>query len=372
MPTALHTALHALVFVAGAAAVGLTLLSAVRTVILPRAVPTRLGRLNGAVVAFLFRVASGRAPSYERRDSVFALYGPVTLMSLLASWLVVVYLGASAAFWALDDGTWRHSLELSGSSLFTLGFAVPRTGPQTALTFVEASIGLVLLALLITYLPSLYTAFSRREQAVSRLEVRAGSPPSGAEMVWRAYAIGSGERVLRETFAAWENWFIDIEETHSTFPTLVFFRSPQPDHSWVTSAGAVLDAAALLASSVEGERQAEAQLVIRAGRLALSRIAEFQGVRLPAAIRSGDPVTVSRDEYEEALARIAESSAPVVADHDAGWAAFAGWRVNYDVPIVALAAITYAPYAPWSSDRSLSSGDRRRVWSRVRGAGAGR
>ncbi|HEX7353320.1 MAG TPA: hypothetical protein VF288_00620 [Mycobacteriales bacterium] len=349
----LHTAVHALAFVAGVAVVLLTFLSAVRTVILPRAVPTRLGRMTATVTRGAFRVLSGRTPSYERRDSVFALYGPVGLLNLQASWLLVVYLGSAAIFWALDAGGIRHCLTLSGSSLLTLGFAIPHSGPQTAVTFLEAVIGLLLLALLITYLPSVYTAFSRREQAVSKLEVRAGTPPTGTEMIWRAYSL-QREDVLLATFAEWESWFVDIEETHTSFPMLAYFRSPQPDHSWVTAAGAVLDAAALYASSVERERSADPQLCIRAGRIALTRIAVYYGLTVPASISYGDPVTVSRSEYDDALERMAAGGAPIVADRDRAYADFAGWRVNYDVPLVALAALTYAPYAPWSSDRSLA------------------
>jgi hypothetical protein len=230
---------------------------------------------------------------------------------------------------------------------------VPHSGPQTALSFVEASLGLIVLALLITYLPSLYTAFSRREQAVSKLEVRAGSPPTGTEMVWRAYAIG-GDDVLRSTFREWESWFIDIEETHSSFPMLAYFRSPQPEQSWVTSAGAVLDAAALYASSIDEVRSTEPQLVIRAGRIALTRIARFYGMPVPSDVAKGDPIAISRSEYDDAIARIASAGAPIKADREQAWEDFAGWRVNYDVAVISLAALTYAPYAPWSSDRSLS------------------
>lgn len=360
VPGPLHTAVHAVVFVVGIGVVSLTLLSAVRTVILPRAVPTRLGRVISTLTRAVFRMISGRAPSYERRDSVFALYGPVTLLTLQVSWLLMVFFGGSAAFWALDDGSVRHSLSLSGSSLLTLGFVVPHTGPQTALTFAEAIMGMGLLALLITYLPSLYTAFSRREQAVSKLEVRAGTPPTGAEMIWRAYSL-QREDVLLATFAEWESWFVDVEESHTTFPMLAYFRSPQPDHSWVTAAGAVLDAASLYASSVERERTADPQLCIRAGRIALTRIAVFYGLPVPATIAFGDPVTVSRSEYDDALERMAAGGAPLVGDRDQAYADFAGWRVNYDVPLVALAALTYAPYAPWSSDRSLARQRSRRL-----------
>jgi hypothetical protein len=93
--------------------------------------------------------------------------------------------------------------------------------------FSEAAIGLALLALIITYLPSLYTAFSRREAAVTHLEVRAGSPPSGAEIIERYAVIGRPEG-LADLWERWEDWFVEVEETHTSFPPLVFFRSPQP------------------------------------------------------------------------------------------------------------------------------------------------
>ena len=143
-----------------------------------------------------------------------------------------------------------EALELSGSSLFTLGFLRPETFWLLMVSYVEAAIGLFLLALLITYLPSMYGAFSRREVAVTALSVRAGEPPSGREMIWRYWRLERMDH-LREVWREWERWFVDVEETHTSLPALVFFRSPLPDHSWATAAGAVLDGAALTLSSVQ-------------------------------------------------------------------------------------------------------------------------
>ncbi|HWD73626.1 MAG TPA: hypothetical protein VG371_00720 [Solirubrobacteraceae bacterium] len=44
---------------------------------------------------------------------------------------------------------------------------------------------------------------------------------------------------------SWENWFIELGESHTTFPQLGFFRSPHPRNHWVLAAEAVLDGAAL-------------------------------------------------------------------------------------------------------------------------------
>jgi len=163
------------VFIAGAALVVAALGSAVRTVILPRGIPAKMATVVFLVVRRVFRIRLGRAPSYERRDRVMALYAPLSLLVLALVWLVVAGLGYIAMFWALGGRPLRYALELSGSSLLTLGFAHPRDIPKVLLAFTEAGLGLTLLALIITYLPSLYGAFSRREAAVAHLEVRAGA-----------------------------------------------------------------------------------------------------------------------------------------------------------------------------------------------------
>ena len=146
-------------------------------------------------------------------------------------------------FWAtgLPPG---EAAKVSGSSLLTLGFATVETPIQTVLAFVEAGLGLVMVAVLISYLPTIYSAFARREAAVTLLEVRAGTPPSPVEMFLRYNRIHNLDE-LGKIWTNWEGWFADIEESHTSLAALTFFRSPQPNRSWVTAAGTILDAAAL-------------------------------------------------------------------------------------------------------------------------------
>jgi hypothetical protein len=344
-------AVRVLVFIAGVVIVLLTLGSAVRVVILPRGVPSRLIRVVFVVMRMLFELRMRRSWAYERRDYVLAFYAPVSLLATLVVWITLVGLGYAMMYWALG-ATFLTAFELSGSSIFTLGFFRPATVPAIALSYTEAAIGLLLLALLITYLPSIYGAFSRREAAVTSLEVRAGSPPSATEMLWRYWVIGRFDQI-DEIWSRWEDWFVDIEETHTSFPSLVFFRSPQADHSWVTAAGAVLDGAALYASSVDVPRDAQAEIMIRAGYLALRRIADFFGIPYEPDPQQGDPVSIMRHEFDEALDRLASAGLTIKADRDQAWLDFAGWRVNYDSVLLTMAGLTSAPYAPWSSDRSL-------------------
>lgn len=339
-------------FAAGLALVIYTSRSAIHTFVLPRSVSDFLARAFFLIMRSLFDLRAKKANSYEERDRIMALYAPLSLLLLLPFWLILVLIGYMGMFWAVGVTSWRAAFLLSGSSLLTLGFAPVSDLPQTILAFTEATIGLILIALLIAYLPSMYSAFSKREAAVALLEVRAGSPPSAIEMILRFHRIHGLQR-LTEQWVAWENWFVEIDETHTSLAALVFFRSPQPERSWITAAGAVLDAAALVDSTVDVPREPEPQLCLRAGYIALRRIADFFDVPYNPTPNPNDPISISREEFDAAYDRLAQEGVPLKSNRDEAWHNFAGWRVNYDAVLLALARLTMAPYAPWSSDRSL-------------------
>ena len=190
-----------------------------------------------------------------------AYYGPISLILLPAWWLVLLALGFGGS--SGPSGARRRAMS-PGSSLLTLGFLRPPTPFGEIIAFVEAAIGLALVALLISYLPTIYSAFSRRELLVNLLEVRADSPPSPVVMITRMHRL-HGLDALHDLWERWEQWFAEVEETHSSLPVLVFYRSQQPDHSWVNAAGAVMDSAALMRSSVATPWDVQADLAIRSG-----------------------------------------------------------------------------------------------------------
>jgi hypothetical protein len=277
-------------------------------------------------------------------------------------------------FWAVEQQGWGAAYHESGSSLLTLGFAGVNGAGARSMAFVEAALGLALLALLITYLPTLYGAFSRREALVALLEVRAGTPPSALGMLERYHRIGWTDR-LSDLWTDWELWFAEVEESHTSYPVLTFFRSPQWDRHWVTAAGTVLDAASLSMAVLDVERQPQAALAVRAGFISLRRIADSFGIEYDPDPKPDDPISITRDEFDAALGRLADLGVALVGDRDAAWRDFAGWRVNYDTVLLDLAELTMAPYAPWTSDRSTPHHRRPRVrrWGRARSAaGSGR
>jgi hypothetical protein len=357
--------LRIVAMVAGSAVVAVTFLSAVRAFVVPRASPVAITRVVFVSLRWVFWQLTRRQDSYADKDETMALFAPMALLLLPGAWLGLILTGYSFLFWGLEHHGARDAFALSSSSLVTLGFTHPRSIASTAVAVSEAMLGIGLLALLITYLPAIYSAFSRREAAVTALEIRAGSPPSAVEMIWRYWVLRRIE-VLHEVWDEWEDWFVDVEETHTSFGALAFFRSPQPDHSWVTAAGAVLDGAAL-AQSCFPQRSPTAQLCLRAGYVALRRVADFFAIPYDADPAPDDPITIGREEFDAAFDRLAREGVPLVSDRDQAWRDFAGWRVNYDAVLVTLAQLVMAPYAPWSSDRSATF-FRVRVLRRVAGA----
>src|SRR5512139_1698596 len=345
--------LRLFVFMLGLAIVARAVFSAIQTFVLPRGANDRLSRFVFQVTFGLFRVLLRKTRTYEQRDRIMAFYAPISLLALIPIYLILIMLGFASMYWAVGNvESWEQALKVSGSSIVTLGYTAPSDLPDGLLMVTEAAIGLILVAVLIAYLPTMYNAFQRREQAVTLLEVRAGSPPSAIEMILRYHRIHGLEQ-LNVLWVQWEQWFADVEESHTSLAALVFFRSPQPDHSWVTAAGAVLDAASLLRSTVDVPRDAQADLCIRAGYLALRRISDFFQIKYNPHPKPGDAISLSRAEFDAAYDELAQNGVPLIAERDQAWRDFAGWRVNYDAVLLSLAALTMAPYAPWSSDRSL-------------------
>ncbi len=157
---------------------------------------------------------------------------------------------------------------------------------------------------------------------------------------------------LNTLWQNWETWFVDVEETHTTFSVLPFFRSPLPEQSWVTAAGTLLDAASMWVAAIEHPLDPDAQLCIRAGTLALRRIAELHKIPFDAEPAPDDPISVDRFEWDAAFDELVEAGLGVVSDREEAWTAWRGWRVNYDAVLLNLARLIEAPPAPWVSDRS--------------------
>jgi Ion channel len=277
---------HLIAVIAGVVLTAGMLWDAFETIILPRRVARHVRVvLLVRVIWRTWRVAFGRIQRSGRRESYLAYFGPLATLLELTVWAVGMILGFAMVHWGLGSrliapephpgfGTDTY---LSGTTFFTLGLGdvVPRTGWARVAIVVEAGVGFSFLALVISYLPILYQAFSRREARISMLDAWAGSPPSAGELLRRS----GGDRALLDRFLSeWEQWAAQLLESHISYPVLALFRSQHDNESWLAALTAVLDACTLAIGAVEGAPRRVAELTFAMARHAVVDISNVLDV----------------------------------------------------------------------------------------------
>ena len=181
-------------------------------------------------------------------------------------------LGYALIFSGLHDGSVRSPNSFGTTCLFSAGamlsFAVggiEATGIATRdVTAIEAASGFGLFALVISLLFSLFSSFQRRETAVVALDALAGAPPSGVQLLEHCAADDMPEQLMA-TFDEWRLWTVDVLESHLSYPLLFYFRSSHDNEAWANSFGAVMDAATLVLSTVDGVPAGHARLMYKVG-----------------------------------------------------------------------------------------------------------
>ncbi len=360
----LEIVLRAMAFVFGIILVRTALLSAIKTFVMPRAGRDWITSTVFRVLRSIFNIRAERSTTFEQRDEVMAMYAPICLLVLPGTYLMLMIVGFALAFWGIGVDTFDHAIKLSGSSILTLGYEGVSGWAQVGLSFLEAGIGLVMVALVISYLPTMYGAFSKRESMVTLLEMRVDTPPWGPRILINYFRYVSFETLLSE-WRTWELWFAELDEGHSSLAALAYFRSPQSGRSWVTAAGAVLDSCALQIAALDTPRQAEPYLCLTAGIDALAHIAHALDVPFRTPVydpKTSQPVmdndwsiSITRAEFDAALDLLAAQDIPLQADREKSWITYQTWRAMYDENLLRLAARIMVPYAPWTSDRSMPS-----------------
>src|SRR5215468_3779991 len=326
------------------------------TLIVSRSVRSHLTRWVDRSVDWSYQLVLARAADFRRRDRILATQAAAILLAQLATWLIVAYVGFGLLLWPFAARGVVSAFTDAGSSMFTLGFAVPAGTAPAVIVFLAAAAGLVIVTLQIAYLPTLYGAFNRRETDVALLNARAGVPSWGPELLARThYALGSGVSTLDtmpDLYAQWERWAADVTESHTTYLPLVRFRSPRPLSSWVTALLAVLDSAALfLVLSPGAAPVVPARLCLRSGFLCFRQVAQAMGIDLPDEPDPNGQIGLSYQEFLEAVARMREVDFPIERQPAEAWPEFVGWRLNYEQAAYAVAFAVDAVPALWSGPR---------------------
>jgi hypothetical protein len=349
-----------LLFTLGVAIILATAISVVGTLVVPRGFDSRISRVSDRAVDIAFQVITRPFRNFIRRDAILAWQSPVSLLVRLAVWIGLLLVGYALVLTPVVPNSVPQAFAEAGSSMFTLGYAPPTNNSSSALDYVAAYTGLVVVGLQVGYLPTLYSAFNRRETLVTLLVARAGTPAWGPEILARTrWGIYDGDPivVLREMFEAWQKWAAEVAESHTTYLTLVRLRSPRPLSHWLIALLSVLDAAALhLALTPSSQPKDTARLSLRMGFTALNQIART--MRLPVEEDPDpdkDPISISYEEFAAAVAMLEEVNYPLERTAEQAWPHFRGWRVNYDMTALALARALDAPPALWSGPRRWRS-----------------
>jgi hypothetical protein len=337
--------------------------SVIGTLIVSRSISGRLTRVMDRAIIAVYRLLTHRITDYYHRDRVLSTQAAAVLVAQLITWIVTALVGFALLMWPFAPGGIGMAFDDAGSSMFTLGFAVPRATAPAVFTFAAAFTGLVIVTLQIAYLPTLYASFNRRETEVALLNARAGVPSWGPELLARThYALGTDMSTLNtlpDLYERWERWAADVAESHTTYLPLVRFRSPRPLSSWVVALLAVLDSAALfLALSPERAPVIPARMCLRSGFQCFTQVARAMGIDVPEEVAGETSTNLTYEEFLGAVGRLQELSFPIERDPQDAWPDFAGWRVNYERAAYAIAEAVEVVPALWS-------GPRRGEWAQI-------
>lgn len=305
--------MHILLLLFGLAIYAAVLLDSFQTIILPRRPVTRfrLTRLFFLATWIPLTRIVHFVRDHRKREQLYSYYGPLSLLMLFVMWAFgllsafgLIYFGLHAPFTdplhpVTFFGHLRTCFYVSGSTLFTLGLGdvVPANHITRFFIVLEAGTGLGFIALVIGYVPVLYSAFSAREMEVALLDARAGSPPTAGELLLRHHFDG-GDAALNKLLTEWERWCATMLETHISYPILCYYRSQHDNQSWISALTAVLDTCALLITAVDGPAQRQAQLTFAVGRHVLVDIGHvFHREKAEQKLREGEFTRLNDDEF---------------------------------------------------------------------------
>jgi hypothetical protein len=331
--------------------------SVIGTIIVPRPAYGWLTRAVDRATDAVFRLVTIRIKDFKRLDRVFASQAPVILLAQLVAWLGIFFVGFSLLLWPFLHEGITTAFTTAGPALWFIGDSSVSGACQRLIQDCAGFTGLVVVTLQIAYLPTLYSAFNRRETDIALLNARAGVPSWGPELLARThYALGSGASTvdtLPDLFEQWERFAADIAESHTTYLPLVRFRSPRPLSSWVIALLAVLDSAALyLALSPQAAPTVPARLCLRSGFICLTDITRALGLKVPETPDPDAGITLTYEEFLDAVKRLGKVDFPIERTPEQAWPEFVGWRVNYEQAAYAIALAIDAVPALWSGPRT--------------------
>jgi hypothetical protein len=372
--------MHALAIIPGAVIIFAVLLDAFETIVLPRRVQRHF-----RITAWFYRSTwvpfarlASHIQSQTRRETVLGYFGPLSTIGLLGLWACSLIVG----FALLQFGGGEHLtgganirigfgllLYHSGETFFTLGYGdiTPASGFSRAFAVAEAGMGFAFLGVVIGYLPTMYSAFSRREIEISLLDARAGSPPSATELMTRAIdSLDQG--ALDRLFQDWERWAAEVLESHLSYPVLSFYRSQHSNQSWLAALTVILDATSLVIAGIDGIGKQQALRTFKMARHAVVDLAQVVNARYDSSVAD----RLSADDLAQIRIQLAEKGLQLRQGPDAD-AKLADLRALYEPYAQAIARNLFINLPPWIRHDPIKDNWRSGPWDRlIQARGLGR
>jgi hypothetical protein len=356
--------------IVGALIVAVVLWEAFETIVLPRRVARRV-RLTRYVYRGMWlpwkEIARGMKKS-KSRETFLSYFGPLSLLILFAVWAAAIVCGFALMYWsgASHDPTHPHFttlLYMSGTTMFTLGLGdvVPHTAFERVLVVFECGLGLGFLALILSYLPVIYQAFSRREVNIVLLDARAGSPPTAAEIL-RRHAGSIYAEDLDQLLRDWERASAEILESHVSYPAVAYFRSQHNNESWLAALTAMLDTCSLMLAYIDHPASRQAKLTFAMARHTIVDIAQLfneapihdAADRLPGS------------EFKRLSAVLAQAGFHI-RDEEHSCEKLTKLRAMYEPFVLGLARYLYMEVPPWILAKEITDNWKTSAWGRISG-----
>jgi len=205
------------------------------------------------------------------RNAMLMIYAPLSLIILFLLWGGFVVLGFALINYGFSiphttgDLSFIAAWYYSGVTFLTLGFGdIAPIGTWGRIFAVgEAATGLVFLASVITYLPVMYGAVQKREYPIVLLDTKAGSDPTGFELL-RRHAEAGAISALPAFLEKYEQWAAEMLEAYLSYPIISFFRSQHDSQNWLKTSTAIMDACTLIEACYEANDETSKRLRFQA------------------------------------------------------------------------------------------------------------
>jgi hypothetical protein len=280
-------------------------------------------------------------------------YGPAVAILLLLTWLGGLILGYGLILFGLGGeikpqiDNLGMAMYFAAESLLTIGYGeITAGGPASRVVVTIAAItGLGVVALVITFLFSLYASYQRREREVIALQAAAGAPPSAVKLLQVYGRLGLVDR-LPDFFNTWQRWAAEVLDSHVAYPILGYFRASHDNLSWISALGTVLDAATLVATTIRNVPRGEAELCRRVGVHLVEDISNI-------GFREGDGEALTREEFDVAYRRLGAAGYEL-EPADRAWRLFERARAPYAARLEQMAGYWATPAASWLGTHATS------------------